>query len=101
LPVGWLLVVLLSMAKLPNVTIQLVQGYDRWWLPSLAGPFIVIELAEETPIVHIEHYRGGAFIWAPQEVHSYVAAAEEITQKAMTPARTAEVIAELAEMETA
>jgi transcriptional regulator with XRE-family HTH domain len=88
---------LLRMARLPNVTIQLVQNYDPWWMPCLAGSFIVIELAEETPVVHIEHYRSGAFIWAAEEVRSYAAAAEEIAQKAMTPAHTVKVLAEMEE----
>jgi hypothetical protein len=83
------------MAELPNVTIQTVTGYARWWMPSLASPFILIEFPEATPIVHIEHYRGGAFVWEIQEVRSYAAAADEITRRAMTPTQAAEVIAEM------
>jgi len=86
---------LLRMAELPNVIIQTVTGYARWWMPSLANPFILIEFPEATPIVHIEHYRGGAFVWEIQEVRSYAAAADEITQRAMTPTQAAEVIAEM------
>jgi hypothetical protein len=86
---------LLRMAELPNVTIQIVTGYAGWWMPTMASPFIVIEFVEADPIVHIEHYRGGAFLWEPEDVRSYAAAADEIARRAMTPARSAEVIAEM------
>jgi hypothetical protein len=88
---------LFRMGELSNVTIQLVPTVRGWISPSLAGSFILIEPNDDvaTPIVHIEHYRGGAFIWEMDDVRSYAAAAKEIAQKAMTPARTAEVIAEM------
>jgi transcriptional regulator with XRE-family HTH domain len=87
---------LLSRAKLPNVTIQVVPtDLHGWPSPSLAGPFILIESSDASPIVHIEHYRGGAFVWEPEDVRSYAAAVDKIAQRAMTPARTAKVIQEL------
>ena len=87
------------MAELPNVTIQVVPDDVPGWMPSLAGPFIVIEFSEETPIVHVEHYRGGVFVWEPDDVRSFMTAADEMAEKAMTLARSAEVIAQLAGME--
>lgn len=86
---------LLKMAALPNVTIQLVSSTQAGYTPMLAGPFILLEFLTATPVVHLEHYHASAFLWEESDVRSFAAAVEEITQKAMTPERSSEVIAEL------
>ena len=85
---------LLQMAALPTVTVQIIPADAPGRSPHQAGPFILIEFAESTPIVHLEHYRASAFLWQDDDVRSYVAAVDQIAQKAMTPTRTAEVIAD-------
>jgi transcriptional regulator with XRE-family HTH domain len=91
---------LLRMAELPNVTLQVVPDDVVGALPSLAGPFMVIESEGMPPLVHLEHYQAASSLWDAEDVRSYLAAAKEIAQKAMTPARTAEIIAHIAEQET-
>lgn len=85
---------ILRMATLPNVTIQLVPrrtGYT----PMLDGPFILLEFATATPTVHLEHHSASATLWEEKDVSRFTAAVEEITNAAMTPDRTSEVIEEL------
>jgi transcriptional regulator with XRE-family HTH domain len=87
---------LLRMAKRPNITIQVVPANTPGAMPSLLGPFIVLEFADAPPVVHLEHYRAGVFLWEYGDVRSFMVAADEMTQKAMTPARSAMAIAGLA-----
>lgn len=85
---------LLKMAELDNVTIQLVTNTPRY-NPMLAGPFILLEFATATPIVHLEHYRASAFLWEENDIRGFVDAAEEIHASAMTPDASIEVIRDL------
>jgi transcriptional regulator with XRE-family HTH domain len=86
---------LLAMAERPNVAIQLLPSTSPGYSPLLAGPFILMEFETASPIVHLEHYRASAMLWEEEDVREFVLAAEEIHKRAMTPARSAEVIAEL------
>ncbi len=88
---------LLAMAELSNVTIRLVSSTTPRYTPMLTGPFILFEFTTARPIVHVEHYRASAFLWEDTDVRGFIAAAELIHNNAMTPAATAEVIAELAD----
>jgi hypothetical protein len=86
---------LLTMTTLPNVTIQVVPDSAPGWLPSHVGPFILLEFAEAPSVVHVEYYRTSVFLWDTEDVRGFLAAADRITQAAMTPARTTEIIKEL------
>jgi len=86
---------LLQMAELPNVTIQLVSSTLAGFTPLLNGPFILMEFPTATTSVHLEHHSASATIWKEQDVSQFIAAVEEITNAAMTPDHTSEVIAEL------
>jgi hypothetical protein len=54
-----------------------------------------MEFPNERYSVHLEHHSASATIWQEQDVSQFIAAVEEITNKAMTPDRTSEVIEEL------
>jgi transcriptional regulator with XRE-family HTH domain len=86
---------LLRMAERPNITIQLVSSTVAGYTPLMAGPFILMEFAAATPVVHLEHWSASAFLWDEADVERFTAAAEEIRNEAMTPARSTEVIAEI------
>jgi transcriptional regulator with XRE-family HTH domain len=86
---------LLDMAQRPNVEIRLVPSTSGGYNPLLAGPFMLIEFPSATPVVHLEHYRASAFLWEGDDVKAFSAAVEKISERAMTPAATAEVIASI------
>lgn len=91
---------LLTMAALPNVEIRVVPSTTLGWHQGLTGSFVVIEFPWAQPVVHIELYRAGVFLWDKDEVAAYVTATEEITKKAMNPDDTFETIeSRLREME--
>lgn len=87
----------LDLGRRPNVTIQVVSSTFQGYHPMLAGPSELIEFAKAAAIVLLEHHRSSAFLWEEEDVAEFVEAAELIrTKVAMTPARSAEVIAEIA-----
>lgn len=86
---------LLTMSARNNITIQIVQSATVGWTPILAGPFILLEFATATPVVHLEHHSASAFLWEEEDVQRFTAAAEEIRNAAMTPEDSSRVIAEI------
>lgn len=86
---------LLEMSQRPNITIRLVSSTSRGYNPMLAGPFLMLEFPAASPVVHLEHHRTAAFLWEEEDVRGFAAAVDRIDEMAMTPAQTAEVIAEI------
>lgn len=86
---------LLKMAELPNVTIRLVPSTTPGYTPMLSSPFTILEFATAAPIVHCEHIRSSTFLWEAEDVRAYKAAAEKISNVAMTSAESTEVIASI------
>lgn len=86
---------ILDLADRPNVTVQVVSSTTPGYHPLLVGPFELIEFEKAPPIVLLDHHRSSAFLWNPEDVREYVEAANDVQKIAMTPARSAEVIAEI------
>jgi transcriptional regulator with XRE-family HTH domain len=86
---------LLVMAALPHVTLQVIETHRGGYSPDRMGPFILIEFPSAAPIVHLEHHAAASTIFDPEDVRRFAAAATQVAEMAMTPARSAEVIAEL------
>ncbi|HEU5473388.1 MAG TPA: helix-turn-helix transcriptional regulator [Actinophytocola sp.] len=90
-----------SMAKRKNVTVR-VMPLRVGWHPGFAGPFVLYDFPDAPPVVHFEHYSSGAFVPDADDVQAYRGAVEQLRDKAMSPAASARLIAEIAkEMETA
>lgn len=88
---------LLEMGERPNITIQLWQSTHPGWHPGLTSPFLMLEFAATTPVVHLEHHRSSAFLWDRDDVAGFKAAAEKVRREvAMTPEESARVIADIA-----
>lgn len=88
---------LIAMAELPNITIRLVSGTILGYTPMHAGSFIVFKFLTAGPVVHLEHLRSSVTLWEEEDVRSFESAVEKIAAVAMTPTRSVEVIAELAD----
>lgn len=86
---------LLTMAKLPNVTIQLVPSTCARYTPMLAGPFILFDFDTAPSIVHLEHHRASASLWEDADVQGFRDAVGRIAEVAISPERTSDVIEEL------
>lgn len=86
---------ILRLIELPNVTVQVVSSTVRGYHPMLAGPFELLEFTKAAPVVLLDHHSSSAFLWEREDVARFIEAAEMIRTKAMTPARSAEVIAKI------
>lgn len=91
---------LLELVELPNVEIRVVP-YSAGWTPALTGSYILFDSNEVPSIVSLEMHGSGLILHDPEDVAGYRQAAESVREKAMSPAATAELIAEvLTELES-
>jgi transcriptional regulator with XRE-family HTH domain len=86
---------LLVMAGRSSVTIQVMRPAQGWH-PGLTGPFILYAFPDTPPVVHFEHHSSGAFVSEQKDVAAYKQAIDTISRKAMSPADSAQLIADLA-----
>ncbi|GAA4528994.1 helix-turn-helix domain-containing protein [Amycolatopsis samaneae] len=90
-----------EMAELPNVEIRAVAN-SAGWTPALTGAFILLESETEQPVVSVELNGCGLLLQDLGDIEVHRRAAEAVRMKAMSPARTAKLIAEvIAELEEA
>lgn len=75
---------LLILAALPTVTIRVVPSGDDWH-PGLVGPYILYTFADAPPIVHIEHLKSSAFLYADSDIQAFKMASSAIRRRALTP----------------
>lgn len=87
---------LMELAKLDNVTLQLVSSTTPGYHPMLSGQFELIQYATAPSIVLLDHYHASVWLRHPADVAKYVEAAEHLREKvAMTPDESIGVIAEI------
>lgn len=91
---------LLTLGEQPNVELRVIPARCDW-NPALEGPFVVVEFEQATPLVHLENRRSGLFLHEPDDVEAYQEAVGRVQKEAMSPAATAELIADvITELET-
>jgi len=86
---------LLEMARRPSVTIQvvpLVAGAH----PGLEGPFVLLDFPSDPPLVHLENRVLSIFLEEEPHIGSYKLAWQRILTKALSPERSAKLIADVA-----
>jgi transcriptional regulator with XRE-family HTH domain len=87
---------LIAMAERPTVTIRLISRDRVGFSPHLAGAFDLLEFPTASAVVHSEGYAHSGTLWESDVVDRYRAAAQTVEEEAMSPARTTELIAEIA-----
>lgn len=87
---------LLDVAKLPNITVQVLPS-DAGLSPALAGGFTIIGFPEisDLDVVHSERLLSTVFAEDPDEVELYRVAFQKITAQALSPEDSSRRIAEL------
>jgi transcriptional regulator with XRE-family HTH domain len=85
---------LMAISGLPTVTIQVVPSGGEWHA-GLSGPFIFYNFVDAEPIVHIESLKASAFLYDESDVLAYRVATSMIRRRAMSPADSLELIADL------
>jgi hypothetical protein len=86
---------LLALAKLPNVTIQVLRPEDG---PHTAGTgqFVVLDFAQAQSIAYTEHLDGAVYVQDQDDVHTYKLAVENLRSVALAPAKSLALIRSLA-----
>lgn len=82
---------LLTMAERPNITVR-IMPFASSWHPGLDAPFAYIEVADQTPIVHLELRRSSIFLHEEGVVGAYQDALTLIDRMALTPAASVRLI---------
>lgn len=85
---------LLEMGEYPNVTIRGLP-YELGWTKAQIGSFILLESDIEPPIVSLDLHRSGLMLRDSEDVAGYREDADELREKAISPAATAELIAKV------
>lgn len=85
---------LIDLGKLDNVEIRVIPFGARW-SAALETPFSVITAADGSTVVHREDRLAGLFLHEPEQVHAYETALPKVAEVAMSPAQSAELIAEV------
>jgi transcriptional regulator with XRE-family HTH domain len=86
---------LLSIAERPNIEVRAVP-VDMGANVSLSGPFMILEFADEPPMVHVENQITGVFLEKDADVAGYRLAFRNIRDTSLGSAETAELIAAVA-----
>lgn len=84
---------ILRLAERPNVTIQVVMSTTPGYSPLLAGPVSLLEFEKARPIAFLDHHTSSAIIWEEAEVAKFAEAVERIKERAMSPAKSRELVA--------
>jgi len=87
---------LIEMSERTNIHISVVP-FNSGWHPGTAGPFILYQFQDSSPVVYFEHYSSGAFIPDDDEIHAYQKAIRLIKNIAMQPSESVKFIANLTE----
>ncbi|MGH3620184.1 MAG: helix-turn-helix domain-containing protein [Sciscionella sp.] len=83
-----------TYAERPNVDVRVIPNAVNW-NPSLDGPFVLVDSADEPSIVHLENRRAGLFFHESDDVEAYRRAAETVKEMAMSPADSQVLIADI------
>ncbi|GAA2485592.1 helix-turn-helix transcriptional regulator [Streptomyces thermolineatus] len=87
---------LVEMARLPNVTIQVIRPEDGLHT-ALTGQFVVLDFENARSIGYSELHDGAVYAQDPEQVHAYGVTADTLQRVALGPDKSAELIASMAE----
>jgi hypothetical protein len=88
---------LVELARLPNVTIQVLPFAAADVLRGLTGPVVVMEFGEldDPPVIYVENFAGDLYVEKSDVVLEYLATFDELTLKALDPIRSIQLIKKL------
>lgn len=88
---------LVEVAERPNIEIRVIPDDLKQWTLVHEGAFVLYKFPKAAPIVHLEHYRGPAFLYDREDVSAYINAIDTLADVAMSPDRSVELMATLVE----
>lgn len=87
---------LIEVAKLPNVTIQVIRPEDGFHT-AMSGRFFMLEFEQARPIVFSELHDGGVYLQDQEQVRSYKLSSENLQQVALGPEKSVELLQSMIE----
>lgn len=84
-----------ELADRPGITVQ-VLPYGCGAHAALPGAHTIMEFADGSALVHLEHRRGSVFLDRPADVRPYVGDVDTLRFSALDPQRSADLMAALA-----
>lgn len=87
---------LIKAAEWPNVTLRVIPD-DAGWHHGLEGAFVILDVEGGARMIFIENQRSGLFLRDKGDVAAYAESVKMVSDVALDPARTIEVIAAEAE----
>ncbi|WP_438388598.1 DUF5753 domain-containing protein [Actinopolyspora saharensis] len=88
---------LLEIASRANVDVRVIPDGQREWTLAHEGAFVLYRFPKAAPIVHLEHYRGPAFLYDNEDVRSYERALDTLPDTAMSSDQSIELMTRVAE----
>jgi transcriptional regulator with XRE-family HTH domain len=82
---------LIEMAKLPNVTIQVIRPEDGFHT-AMTGKFILLDFENARSIVYVELHDGAVYIQDQEQVRSYKLSTENLQRVALGPEQSVSLL---------
>lgn len=79
-----------------HVTLYVIPAVSERWHPGHVGSFSYYTFAKTSPIVHLEHYASGVFLYDEIDVAPYSPALDTLREVALSRDHSAKLVAELA-----
>ena len=87
---------LIELADLPNVRLQVLPASAAGTVMNLTGPFVIINLASDAPIVYLEILAGDVYIERASTVQMYTSIFQTLCAEALDERATVDRIAQIA-----
>ncbi|WP_033401936.1 helix-turn-helix domain-containing protein [Actinopolyspora mortivallis] len=88
---------MVTTVKNGNATIRILPQRTQRWTLAHNGSFVLFEFPKASPIIHLEHYRGPAFIYDQKDVEAYREALVGLTEATMSLDESTKLMAAIAE----
>lgn len=82
---------MLELSRRRNISLQVFRGSSSYH-PGHCGPFVVLEFPQLPPIVFLEQYRVGGYLYAEDQVADYKSAARTLASLALSEADSCALI---------
>jgi transcriptional regulator with XRE-family HTH domain len=88
---------LLAMSVRPNISLRILPQRKGIYNPSLDGPFILLDLPRDTPVVYLESYGATSIITNRGAIDLYLRAIDELNRAALSESESARFIRDIRE----
>ncbi|MGP4020195.1 helix-turn-helix domain-containing protein [Saccharopolyspora sp. 5N708] len=88
---------IVAAAKAGGVIVRVLPKRLQQWTLAHNGSFVLFEFAKAAPIIHLEHYRGPAFLYDQKDVEAYRKALTMLDELVMSSDESIKLMTEVAE----